>query len=67
MLSKKDILMGNDSSTNFPPGGQPKDDPKKTTGKTMQELTDEKRKELDEKVDNGGDENIKIRTNQILP
>ena len=34
--------------TDFPPAGQPKDDPKKTTGKTMQELTDEKRKELDE-------------------
>lgn len=33
----------------------------------MQELTDEKRKELDKKVENGGDENIKIRTNQILP
>ena len=32
----------------------------------MQELTDEKRKELDKKVENGGDENI-IRTNQILP
>jgi hypothetical protein len=29
-------------------------------GKTMQELTDEKRKELDKKVENGGDENIKI-------
>jgi hypothetical protein len=28
----------------------------------MQELTDEKRKELDKKVENGGDENIKIRT-----
>jgi hypothetical protein len=59
--------MGSDSSTNFPPAGQPKEDPKKTTGKTMEELTQEKRKELDEKVENGGDENIKIRTNQILP
>jgi hypothetical protein len=26
-----------------------------------------KRKELDEKVKNGGDKNIKIRTNQVLP
>ncbi len=43
------------------------DDAKKKTGKTMQELTDEKRKELDKKVEQGGDENIKIRTNQILP
>jgi hypothetical protein len=31
------------------------------TGKTMQEPTDEKRKELDTTVENGGDENIKIR------
>lgn len=42
-------------------------DAKKKTGQTMQELTDEKRKELDEKVENGGKESIKIRTNQILP
>lgn len=42
-------------------------DAKKKTGKTMGELTKEKRNELDEKVENGGDENIKIRTNQILP
>ena len=48
-------------------GGTLDKDAKKKTGKTMQELTDEKRKELDKKVENGGDENIKIRTNQILP
>jgi ribosome recycling factor len=42
--------MGNDSSTNFPPAGQPKQDPKQTLGKTMQELTDEAAKELDEKT-----------------
>jgi hypothetical protein len=30
-------------------------------------MTDEKRKELGKKVENGGDENIKTRTNQILP
>lgn len=40
---------------------------KKKTGKTMEQLTEEKRKELDKKVENGGDDNIKIRTNQILP
>ena len=48
-------------------GGALDGDAKKKTGKTMQELTDEKRKELDKKVEDGGDENIKIRTNQILP
>jgi hypothetical protein len=50
--------MGSDSRTEFPPAGQPKDDPKKTLGKTMQELTEEKRKELDEKIEAHGDENI---------
>lgn len=39
---------------------------RRKTGKTTQEA-DEKRKKLDKKVENGGDENIKIRTNQILP
>lgn len=48
-------------------GGTLDQDAKKKTGKTMQELTDEKRKELDKKVEQSGDENIKIRTNQILP
>jgi hypothetical protein len=51
--------MGSDSRTEFPPAGQPKDDPKKTLGKTMQELTEEKRKELDEKIEAHGNENIK--------
>jgi hypothetical protein len=56
-LSKKEISMG--SETNFPPAGEPKGDPKKTTGKTMEQLTEEKRKEMDEKIKKGGDENIK--------
>lgn len=47
------------SETNFPPAGEPKGDPKKTTGKTMEQLTEEKRKEMDEKIKKGGDENIK--------
>jgi hypothetical protein len=48
-------------------GGTLEENAKKKTGKTMQELIDEKRKELDEKVKNRGDENIKIRANQVLP
>jgi hypothetical protein len=51
--------MRSDTSTNFPPAGQPKEDPKKMLGKTMQELTDEKDKELAAKEKKGGDENIK--------
>jgi hypothetical protein len=43
--------MGGD--TNFPPGGQPKQDPKKTTGKTMEELEREKEKELADKDKRG--------------
>ena len=43
---------------------------KKKTGKTMEELTEEKRKELDEKIKKGGDENIKYAKpvrSDILP
>ena len=29
---RKDFHMGNDRSTNFPPAGEPKQDPKKTLG-----------------------------------
>lgn len=47
------------SETNFPPGGQPKVDPKKTHGKTLEELTEEKWKEMEEKIEAHGDENIK--------
>jgi hypothetical protein len=54
---KKETIMG--SRTEFPPAGQPKDDPKKTHGKTMKQLTEEKRKEMDEKIKAHGDENIK--------
>ena len=43
-------MRSSDSSTNFPPAGQPKEDPKQTLGKTMQELIDEKGQELDEKM-----------------
>ena len=39
-------------------GGALDGDAKKKTGKTMQELTDEKRKELDKKVEDGGDEKV---------
>lgn len=59
--------MSDATGVNNISGGTLEEDAKKKTGKTMQELTDEKRKELDEKVKNGGDENIKIRTNQVLP
>jgi hypothetical protein len=47
------------SKTEFPPAGQPKVDPKETHGKTLEQLTEEKRKEMDEKIKKGGDENIK--------
>jgi len=43
---------------------------KKKTGKTMEQLTEEKRKELDEKIKKGGDENIKYAKpgrSDILP
>lgn len=59
--------MSDATGVNNISGGTLDEDAKKKTGKTMQELTDEKRKELDEKVKNGGDENIKIRNNQVLP
>ena len=42
----------------------------KKTGKTMEQLIEEKRKELDEKIAKGGDENIKYATpgkSDILP
>ena len=47
--------MGSDGRTEFPPAGQPKDDPKKTLGKTMQELTDEADKHLSEKGKKSGE------------
>lgn len=47
--------MGSDSSTNFPPAAQPKEDPKKTLGKSMQELTDEADKNLSEKEKQSGE------------
>jgi len=43
---------------------------KEKTGKTMEQLTEEKRKELDEKIKKGGDENIrygKPGRSDILP
>ena len=40
-------------------GGTLDADAKKKTGKTMEQLTEEKRKELDEKIAKGGNENIK--------
>ncbi|ABA04299.1 hypothetical protein Nwi_1037 [Nitrobacter winogradskyi Nb-255] len=59
--------MSDATGVNNISGGSLDEEAKKKTGKTMEELTDEKRKELDKKVEQGGDENIKIRTNQILP
>jgi hypothetical protein len=61
--------MGNDSSTNFPPAGEPKEDPKKTLGKTMQELTEDAEKELDEKVkkSDGSIKYAKPGKSEILP
>jgi hypothetical protein len=50
-------MMGN-HSTDFPPAGEPKEDPKKTTGKTMDELEREKEKELADK-DKRGDPPIR--------
>lgn len=64
---KGEAIMSDATSDNKISGGTLDQDAKKKTGKTMQELTEEKRKELDKKVEQGGDENIKIRTNQILP
>lgn len=64
---KGEAIMSDATGVNNISGGTLEKDVKKKTGKTMQELTDEKRKELDKKVEQGGDENIKIRTNQILP
>ena len=61
--------MGSDSSTNFPPAGEPKQDPKKTLGKTMEQLTDEADKHLSEKEKKSG-ESIKHATpgkSDILP
>jgi hypothetical protein len=43
---------------------------KEKTGKTMEQLTEEKRKELDEKIKKGGDENIRYAKpgrSDILP
>jgi hypothetical protein len=40
---------------------------KKKTGKTMEQLTEEKRKEVREYEKNWGNEHTKQRTNQILP
>lgn len=64
---KGETIMSDATGVTNISGGTLDGDAKKKTGKTMQELTDEKRKELDKKVEQGGDENIKIRTNQILP
>ncbi|GEC14233.1 hypothetical protein [Nitrobacter winogradskyi] len=47
--------MGSDTSSNFPPAAQPKQDPQKTLGKTMQELTDEADKHLSEKEKKSGE------------
>ena len=62
--------MSSDSSyTNFPPAGQPKEDPKKTLGKTMQELQEEQGKELDEKMkkNDGSIKYAKPGRSDILP
>jgi hypothetical protein len=67
MSAKRETEMSDATGVNNISGGSLDQDAKKKTGKTMEELTNEKRKELDKKVENGGDENIKIRTNQILP
>jgi hypothetical protein len=59
-----------DSSTNFPPAGEPKQDPKKTLGKSMEQLGEEADKKMAEKIKKGGDENIKYAKpgkNDILP
>ncbi|WP_244374987.1 hypothetical protein [Nitrobacter winogradskyi] len=64
---KGEAIMSDATGVNNISGGSLDEEAKKKTGKTMEELTDEKRKELDKKVEQGGDENIKIRTNQILP
>jgi hypothetical protein len=40
---------------------------RKKTGKTMEQLTEEKRKEVREYEKNWGNEHTKQRTNQILP
>jgi hypothetical protein len=64
---KKETIMSN--RTEFPPAGEPKDDPKETLGKTMQELTDEAEKHLSEKEKKSG-ESIKHATpgkSDILP
>jgi hypothetical protein len=58
------------AATNFPPAGEPKQDPKKTLGKTMEQLTEEADKEMAEKIEKGGDENIKYAKpgkSDILP
>ena len=62
-------MRSSDSSTNFPPAGQPKEDPKQTLGKTMQELIDEKGKELDEKMkkSDGSIKYAKPGRSDILP
>ena len=57
------------SRTEFPPAGEPKDDPKETLGKTMEQLTDEAEKHLSEKDKKSG-ESIKHATpgkSDILP
>jgi hypothetical protein len=47
--------MRNDSSrTEFPPAAEPKDDPKQTLGKTMEELTNEADQHLSEKEKKSG-------------
>jgi hypothetical protein len=51
-------------------GGNLDAEAKKKTGKTMEQLTEEKRKELDENIKKGGDENIKYAKpgkSDILP
>jgi hypothetical protein len=50
---RKETIMSN--RTEFPPAGQPKDDPKETLGKTMQELTDEAEKHLSQKDKKSGE------------
>ena len=53
-MNMSDSPNMSDSHTEFPPAGEPKDDPMKTLGKTMQELTDEAERELEEKQKKGG-------------
>jgi hypothetical protein len=64
---KKETIMS--SRTEFPPAGEPKQDPMETLGKTMEQLTDEADKHLSEKEKKSG-ESIKHATpgkSDILP